>query len=68
MAKHKRNVLIAGLLTLFAILVASPLDDFFFASVLGHVILGLTLIESLIVGAVIGIASFILLEYFGSEI
>jgi NhaP-type Na+/H+ and K+/H+ antiporter len=65
MAKHKRNVLIAGILSLVTIIIASPLDDFLYASVLSHLVLGFSWIHSLILGAVIGSAVFITLEYFG---
>jgi len=61
-------MLVAGILSVIAIIIASPLDDILWASLLGRMLLGLSWVESLIIGTVIGATAFILLEYYGDGV
>ena len=60
--KRHKNAVLASIISIIAIVVASPLDDILLWGIIGRTFLTIPWHQSVILGAVLGLIAFILLE------
>ena len=60
--KRHKNAVLASIVSIIAIVVASPLDDILFWGIIGRTFLTIPWHQSIILGTVLGLIAFILLE------